>query len=155
MLKNRRRTRIFKQLSKYMDLKKGYNYGLYLFIAFVLTYLTIIFFKFNIDGPIINTENSRISVATFFLFLFYCASWIVFFLGLFQLNHYINGKNNLTIITLIFGIFPVYGIFLMIVLEFKSISDLFFSPFNKVTFFIISSIIILIFSRTSFIKKCA
>ena len=113
---------------------------LYLFIAFVLTYLTIIFFKFNIDGPIINTENSRISVATFFLFLFYCASWIVFFLGLFQLNHYINGKNNLTIITLIFGIFPVYGIFLMIVLEFKSISDLFFSPFNKVTFFIISSI---------------
>jgi hypothetical protein len=136
-----------------MDFKKGYNYGLYLFIVFVLTYLTIIFLNFNIDGPTESLENPRISVATFFFFLFYCASWIIFLIGLFQLKHYINGKNNLALITLIFGSFFVYGIFLLIVLELKSIIDLFFCPLNKVTFFVITSLIILIFSRTSFIKK--
>jgi hypothetical protein len=136
-----------------MNFKKGFNYGLYLFIAFVLTYLTIIFFNLNIDGPTNSSENPRVSVGTFFLFLLYCGSWIMFFFGLFELKNYINGKNNSTIITFIFGSFFIYGIFLLIVLDFKNIRDLFSSPCNKITFYIISSLIILIFSRTSFIKK--
>jgi hypothetical protein len=86
-------------------------------------------------------------------FMIYCIAWIIFLLGIIQLKFYLLGKNTLPFISIIYCGIIGYVLYLISVTYGFNVEFLETGAFTKALALILTSLIVLIFSWSGYVKK--
>jgi hypothetical protein len=136
-----------------MKLIKNYNYIVISIIILISIYLWTIFTKINYNPNYVMKGHHDYPFNGYLIFIFYCVGWIIFTTGIIQVKHHLMGVNRLPLISIIyFGIIG-YVFFLLFVCGDFDITILKTGKFRKALNLILPSIIILVFSRSKYVKK--
>ena len=136
-----------------MKLTKNYNYFLYITTTVIAIYLWSIFTKIHYNPNYVMKGHHDYPINVFLIFGIYTCGWGIFVLGLFQLKLYLNGNNQLTIITIIYTCLILYAFFLLLEGSTIDRSILSTGRFKKSMAIIIPSSNVLIFSWTKYAKR--
>lgn len=135
-----------------MKLKQNINYILFVAIVIIVIYLWTIFINIKYDPNYIPKGHHDYGINGFLIFYAYALGWLIFLMSLFQLKFYLNGKDNLYLITFILSSMSAYILFLLFVC--RPIDTVIHSgSFRKGMALFVPSIILLILSHTKNAKK--
>ncbi len=135
-----------------MTLKKNFSYALYISIVMIGIYLLAIFLNIKYDPNHIPKSHHDYGINSFLIFIAYAFGWLVFLIGFFQIKNYLNGKDNLYLLTFILGSTSAYILFLLFVCT-PMETVIQSGSFKKGMGLFVPSIILLILSHTKNFKR--
>ncbi|RKS02798.1 hypothetical protein [Flavobacterium sp. 102] len=135
-----------------MKIKKNFNYIIFVSIIFIAIYLWTIFVNIKYDPNYTSKSHHDYGINGFLVFFAYAFGWLIFVVAIFQIKYYLNGKDNLYLITFILASTSAYILFLLFVCG--SIENLIQTgSFKKGMALFLPSIISLIIIHTKGFKK--
>ena len=98
-----------------MKLKQNFNYLIFASIILIGIYLWTIFANIKYEPNHVSTSHHDYGINGFFIFFFYSCGWVIFLFALLQVKKYLDGKDNLYLISFMLGSISLYILFLLFV----------------------------------------